>query len=90
MKNYPFIRSQICNLFADKEVYLESMFFKQLHRLHENYTLRQARHEKEMAEREVRRAKRENERLRKRQRVEDERQRLKDERDEERKQKRKS
>ncbi|ETP41451.1 hypothetical protein, variant 1 [Phytophthora nicotianae P10297] len=85
VKNYPFIRAQISNLFPDKDTYLESMFFKQLHRLHENYTLREARHQKEMAEREVRRAKRENERLQKRQRVEDERQRLKDEREEERK-----
>ncbi|KAG1700262.1 hypothetical protein DVH05_012067 [Phytophthora capsici] len=87
VKNYPFIRAQISNLFSDKDTYLESMFFKQLHRLHENFTLRQARHQKEMAEREVRRVKRENERLQKRQLVEDERQRLKDERDEERKQK---
>ncbi|KAE9232332.1 hypothetical protein PF004_g9945 [Phytophthora fragariae] len=87
VKNYPFIRAQICNLFADKEVYLQSMFFKQLHRLHENYTLREARHQKDMAERDVRRAKRENERLRRRRNVEDERQRLKDEREEERKQK---
>ncbi|KAL3666523.1 hypothetical protein V7S43_008156 [Phytophthora oleae] len=87
VKNYPFIRAQISNLFPDKNTYLESMFFKQLHRLHENYTLRQARYQKEMAEREVRRVKRENERLQKRQLVEGERQRLKDERDEERKQK---
>ncbi|KAF1778581.1 WHIM2 domain [Phytophthora cactorum] len=85
VKNYPFIRAQISNLFTDKDTYLESMFFKQLHRLHENYTLREARHQKEMAEREVRRVKRENERLQKKQRVEDERQRLKDEREEERK-----
>ncbi|KAL4095628.1 hypothetical protein PRIC1_009001 [Phytophthora ramorum] len=85
VKNYPFIRAQISNLFPDKEVYLESMFFKQLHRLHENYTLREARHQKEMAEREVRREKRENERLRKRQRVDDARQRMMDEREEERK-----
>ncbi|GMF10560.1 unnamed protein product [Phytophthora lilii] len=85
VKNYPFIRAQISNLFPDKEVYLESMFFKQLHRLHENYTLRVARHQKEMAEREVRRVKRENERLRRRQRVENERQRVRYERDEERK-----
>lgn len=85
VKNYPFIRAQISNLFTDKDTYLESMFFKQLHRLHENYTLREARHQKEMAEREVRRVTRENERLQKRQRVEDERQRLKDEREEERK-----
>ncbi|KAG2532381.1 hypothetical protein BBI17_003265 [Phytophthora kernoviae] len=87
VKNYPFIRTQICDLFPDKDTYLESMFFKQLHRLHENYTLREARHQKEMAEREVRRAKRENELLRRRQRAENERQRLKDEREEERKQK---
>lgn len=87
MKNYPFIRAQVSNLFPDKDTYLESMFFKQLYRLHENHTLRVARHQKEMAEREVRRTKRENERLQKKQRVEDERQRLKDERDEERKQK---
>ncbi|KAI9907778.1 hypothetical protein PsorP6_003842 [Peronosclerospora sorghi] len=85
VKNYPFIRAQVCNLFSDEETYLESMFFKQLHRLHKNYTLRVARHEKEMAEREVRRAKRENERLQKKQRDEVARQRLKDERDEERK-----
>uniref|UniRef100_M4C262 Bromo domain-containing protein n=1 Tax=Hyaloperonospora arabidopsidis (strain Emoy2) TaxID=559515 RepID=M4C262_HYAAE len=85
--NYPFIRAQVSNLFSDKEVYLESMFFKQLHRLHENYTLRVARHQKEMAEREARRVKRENERLEKKQRDEDVRQRLKDERDEERRQK---
>ncbi|TDH70587.1 uncharacterized protein CCR75_001862 [Bremia lactucae] len=87
VKNYPFIKSQIINLFPDKEYYLESMFFKQLHRLHENYTLREKRHQKEMAQREARRAKRENERLEKKQRVENERQRLKDEREEERKQK---
>ncbi|CAI5739273.1 unnamed protein product [Hyaloperonospora brassicae] len=87
VKNYPFIRAQVSNLFSDKETYLESMFFKQLHRLHENYTLRVARHQKEMAEREARRVKRENERLQKKQRDEDVRQRLKDERDEERRQK---
>ncbi|KAG7402109.1 hypothetical protein PHYBOEH_005672 [Phytophthora boehmeriae] len=87
VKNYPFIRTQISDLFPDKETYLESMFFKQLHRLHENYTLREARHQKEMAEREVRRAKRENDLLRRRQRAEHERQRIKDEREEERKQK---
>jgi hypothetical protein len=85
VKNYPFIRAQICNLFPDKETYLNSMFFKQLHRLHENYTLREARHQKEAAEREVRRVKRENERLRRRQRVENERQRIMGEREEERK-----
>ncbi|UIZ26710.1 hypothetical protein KXD40_001766 [Peronospora effusa] len=87
VKNYPFIRAQVSNLFPDNDTYLESMFFKQLHRLHENYTLRVARHKKEMAEREVRRTKRENERLQRKQQVEDARQRLKDERDEERKQK---
>lgn len=85
LKNYPFIRAQICNLFPDKDTYLESMFFKQLHRLHENYTLREARHQKELIQREARRTKRENERLERKQRVENERQRLKDERDEERK-----
>ncbi|KAG7393727.1 hypothetical protein PHYPSEUDO_004490 [Phytophthora pseudosyringae] len=85
VKNYPFIRAQISNLFPDKDTYLESMFFKQLHRLHENFTLREARHRKEMADREVRRAKRENERLQRKQRVEHERQRVKDEREEERK-----
>ncbi|CAH0517831.1 unnamed protein product [Peronospora belbahrii] len=87
VKNCPFIRAQVSNLFPDKDTYLESMFFKQLHRLHENYTLRVARHQKEMAEREVRRTKRENERLQRKQQVENARQRLKDERDEERKQK---
>lgn len=85
VKNYPFIRAQISNLFPDKETYLNSMFFKQLQRLNQNYTLREARHQKEMAEREVRRTKRENERLRRRQRVEEERQRLQGVRDEERK-----
>ncbi|CAI5744545.1 unnamed protein product [Peronospora destructor] len=87
VKNYPFIRAQVSNLFPDNDSYLESMFFKQLYRLHQNYTLRVARHKKEMAEREVRRTKRENERLQRKQQVEDARQRLKDERDEERKQK---
>ncbi|KAL8005359.1 putative bromodomain, DDT domain, DNA (cytosine-5)-methyltransferase 1, replication foci [Plasmopara halstedii] len=88
VKNYPFIRAQICNLFSEKDTYLESMFFRQLHRLHENYTLREARQQKEFAQREARRTKRENERLERKQRAELERQRLKDERDEERKSKR--
>lgn len=87
VKNYPFIRAQICNLFSDRETYLDSMFFKQLHRLHENFTLRMARREKEFAEREVRRVKRENERLHRKRQAEGERQRVKDEKEEERKQK---
>lgn len=61
------------------------MFFKQLHRLHENYRVREAKHRRETAERERRRIDRDNERKLKRQRVEGERQKWRDQREEERK-----
>lgn len=85
MENYPFIRSQISNLFPNKELYLESMFFRQLRRLHDSYRQREARIRREMADRERRRIDRETERLRKRQKVEDDKQKWRDLRDEERK-----
>lgn len=85
MENYPFLRNQISNLFPDKELYLESMFFRQLHRLHESYRVREEKLRREMAEKERRRIDRESERIRKKQRVEDERQKWRDQREEVRK-----
>jgi hypothetical protein len=85
MENDPFLRNQISNLFPDKELYLESMFFKQLHRLYESYRVREEKLRREMAEKERRRLDRESERIRKKQRVEDERQKWRDQREEERK-----
>ncbi|TMW68693.1 hypothetical protein Poli38472_006161 [Pythium oligandrum] len=85
MENFHFIQHQICDLVADKESYLESMFFKQLQRLHEGYQTRVARVRKELAQREQRRVQREDERLKKRQQVEEERKKLHDRKEEERK-----
>lgn len=87
MENYHFIQNQICDLVADKDAYLDSMFFKQLQRMHEGHRAREERVRKEMADREEKRTRREDERLKKRQQLEEERKKLQDRKDEERKQK---
>lgn len=88
MENYHFILSQICNLFPDKDTYVESMFFRQLHRLNDNHKSREARVRKELARREVRRVEREKERAERdkersdrKDRIDDERKRWKLQRD---------
>ena len=88
MENYHFILSQICNLFPDKDTYVESMFFRQLQRLNENHKSREARHRTELARREQRRNEREQERIERnerRERLDDERKKSKDQRDDEKK-----
>lgn len=90
MENYHFILSQICNLFPDKDAYVESMFFRQLHRLNDNHKQREARVRRELARREVRRverererAERDKERTERKDRIEDERKRWRIQRDDE-------
>lgn len=92
MENYNFILSQICNLFPDKDTYVESMFFKQLQRLSESHKSREERAKSELAKRELRRverererAEREKERTERKERMEDERKKWKNQREEERK-----
>lgn len=87
IENYHFIQHQICDLFPDKDAYVDSMFFKQLQRLSDNYRSREERVKKDLADKEFRRVQRENERIKRKQEVETERQRWKDQREEERKQK---
>lgn len=92
MENFHFILSQICNLFPDKDTYVESMFFRQLQRLSENHKSREARVRSELERRELRRVEREKERAERdkerserRERLEDERKKWKSQREEEKK-----
>lgn len=94
MENYHFILSQICNLFPDKDTYVESMFFRQLQRLNEGHKAREARMRAELAKRELRRAEREKERSERekerndrKEKMEDERKKWKSQRDEEKRHK---
>jgi hypothetical protein len=85
MENCQFIQNQICDLVADKEQYLDSMFFKQLQRMYEAHKAREERVKRDMAEREEKRLRREDEKQKKRQQQEEERRKVQDKKDEERK-----
>jgi hypothetical protein len=76
IENYKFIQNQIIDLVSDKEIYVESMFFKQLQRLNEGLQVKREKQKRDEEEKLMKRVQREAERQERRQKNEEERQKL--------------